>query len=394
MKRTVIDKNKNNYSIEINSLNEFISTINELTKDLRLYKEVIDLFIEKLRDKKKCKEKDWKYYSFTFLNQEVNAIFFAFAKLLYKTNPIRKAELFELQKNILEAIDTYFNDDKLFLEQPNILSEEGVKIFSKRNSENTVRPLQIYYRGEASAKWKALPSVLRGRERYSRESFYYHEIQVRSPKDFENQSFLNKLVTMQHYDLPTRLLDITSNPLNALYFACESEKRKDGRVTLFPILPDSMNYGDSDKALILSCLPHLTMYEHFLLLDEIKETNCGIYREIPSTTFLNKLLLEIRAEKSAFQPRIVLGDILNPLFVQPNMTNPRIVNQQGAFLLSGLSKNEKEAEEKIKSRMAKTNLIIPASKKDIILDELDAIGINQATIYPNLDKIAGYLKDH
>lgn len=43
--------------------------------------------------------------------------------------------------------------------------------------------------------------------------------------------------------------------------------------------------------------------------------------------------------------------------------------------------------------MSSTHIIIPANKKASILKELDSIGINQATIYPNLDKIAGYLKN-
>ena len=42
------------------------------------------------------------------------------------------------------------------------------------------------------------------------------------PRDFsECKSALDYLVQMQHYGLPTRLLDVTTNPLVALYFACQ-----------------------------------------------------------------------------------------------------------------------------------------------------------------------------
>ena len=81
----------------------------------------------------------------------------------------------------------------------------------------------FYYRGHADRKWGLLPSIFRTSNGVEKEHLLFRDMVAHIPQSFsECRSALDYLVQMQHYELPTRLLDVTTNPLVALYFACES----------------------------------------------------------------------------------------------------------------------------------------------------------------------------
>src|SRR5438067_1338092 len=72
----------------------------------------------------------------------------------------------------------------------------------------------------------------------------------------------DRLVRMQHFGLPTRLLDVSLNALVALYFAADTGPggaAADGVVMGFSIPEEREKYFDSD---CVSCLAHLANMTH------------------------------------------------------------------------------------------------------------------------------------
>lgn len=81
---------------------------------------------------------------------------------------------------------------------------------------------ETFYRGHADKDWELLPYIFRTPNGVEKEHLLFHDMVAHEPQSFsECKSTLDYLVQMQHYGLPTRLLDMTTNPLVALYFACQ-----------------------------------------------------------------------------------------------------------------------------------------------------------------------------
>lgn len=149
-------------------------------------------------------------------------------------------------------------------------------------------------------------------------------------------STLDLLALAQHHGLATPLLDWTSNPLVAMYFAAIASPQKEGVV--YAYYPPPMDLSDGEP--------------------QIEEVGGA---------------------------RVRTGDMRDEFphfgFV-PNVLNPRIDRQSGLFTYHPWGSEPLEARRKI---------TIPGDLKTDLLFTLRIMGVNQSTVFPDLDGVSAYV---
>lgn len=216
------------------------------------------------------------------------------------------------------------------------------------------------FRGQADARWELLPSVHRGYTQ-QQERYLTNEFRVRARSRYSacpaNDDYPGWLALMQHYGLPTRLLDWTYSPLVAAFFAVHPD--------YVPLYADQQR----DACIWALAAGELNEVQGFEPL--IFPLDAASYQPLIAPAFKN------REEPNTVGVAMAIEH------------DPRIQLQQGAFTVHSCRKPL--------NRLAQADrllrqLVIPCAALRAFCEELSLLGMRKSNLFPDLASLTSELR--
>ncbi len=214
----------------------------------------------------------------------------------------------------------------------------------------------IWYRGQSDSSWALEPRYMRINPRLPETHFFNKFKQDASIiLDRQPKSEFDWLFLMQHYGVPTRLLDWSESPLVALFFALNGQDDSEG--ALWVLLPTELNKFSNYRP----------DFEH----------------EIPS--FDDDHMANYKPSTIASESKTKLY----PMAALAPRNSPRMQAQQAVFTISHRENIFiNEAGQEGTEKQQAWRYLIPSESKELIRNELRLLGINRFQLFPELESIS------
>lgn len=265
-----------------------------------------------------------------------------------------------------------------------------------RKTESPLTGYGIVFRGLSDASFKLTPSIGRTVSPYwmntiqTKETEQINQAQLKFPELFQNSDWpAINLAKLQHYGIPTRMMDVTSNALVGLYFACQSDAKNpdaDGEVVAFS------GYIYSGFNPFINAIADTARLEG----NTIQDYNNFYYKITRQPYFSGEIAPDNELERRA---EIFRSVTTRPLIVDVGDISTRQINQQGKFIIFPNKPHYfshdlrwKTYEELVKleknDRMVIKEIIVPHSIKQKVLKDLERVGITEQYLFAdNVDLV-------
>lgn len=248
----------------------------------------------------------------------------------------------------------------MILDEPFSNTAEFLKALS--NLSTRIGEEAVWFRGHSKSSYRLLPSIARNPTALERESLLSKRFKQNAYpfRQSPPQSEWEWLFLMQHFGVPTRLLDWTESPLVALYFAVNGSAEDDKEdANIWALLPAKYNF-------------------------EIPRIRPAVPVDIPCFG-VDEVLDDYRPD------RIALERMSNkhPVAAIAHRQNERIMAQLGVFTI--MHRDMTPLEELAPQFLAR--LTIPAAARRQLRAELKALRVTQLTLFPELTSVASITKD-
>ena len=209
-----------------------------------------------------------------------------------------------------------------------------------------------WWRGQAISEWKLVPSIHHRRASSNENNLTFrfrNMAKARHRSCPPHADISSWLFLMQHYGLPTRLLDWTESSLIALFFAVEDAAHDSYDAAVWALSPTRLNKKQRGEGTIYSA-DHPAVFP--------------VFQQAFSST----------------------GQSAHPILaVLTDQTDIRHLVQQSVFTVHGCDtplNNLPDAGEFV------GRIRIPSAVKPALRATLDFLGITRATLFPDLDNLA------